>query len=331
MRRRDFITLLGGAAAWPRASRAQQSARVRRLGMLIGGPLSDPAWGRWATAFREELAKLGWIEGGNLRIDLRFVAGTYERSLASAAELVSLAPDVIFASSGVATRAAEQLTKTIPIIFTGPSTVIGGENVARPAGNITGFPILYPSIAGKWVALLKETDPRVSRVAYVSNNAALTGNSVGASYIDPIEETARSMTMEVTAIEARDDVGLERAVESFAAKPNGGLIILPSAFSVQSQSRDLVRRLAERYRLPTIHWDNLYPAEGGLMSYGSDFEYLHRRAAMYVDRILRGAKVSDLPIERPTRFQLVLNLRAAKAIDLVVPSSLLAVADEVIE
>jgi putative ABC transport system substrate-binding protein len=179
--RREFITLLGGTpAAWPMVARAQQPARIRRLAMLIGGPVSDPAWGRWATAFREELAKLGWIEGGNLHIDLRYVAGTYEGSLASAAELVRLSPDVIFASSGVATRAAEEQTKTIPIIFTGPSTVVGGVNVARPAGNLTGFPILYPSIAGKWVELLKGADDRI-------------GSHTSTS-IQPLEEAPEGIT-----------------------------------------------------------------------------------------------------------------------------------------
>jgi putative ABC transport system substrate-binding protein len=330
--RREFITLVGGtAAAWPLAALAQQPGRMRRLAMLIGGPLSDPGWGRWTTAFREELAKLGWIDGGNLRIDLRFVeSGGFERSLAIAAELVRLAPDVIFTSSGLATRAAQEATRTIPIVFTGPSTVGGGENVARPEGNLTGFPILYPSIAGKWVELLKDADTRVTRIAYANNNPALLRNA-GGVYVGEIEEVARAMAVEVTDAEYRDDRALERGVEAFAAKPNGGLIVLPSAFTARSGSRDLIRRLAEKYRLPAIHWDSLYPAEGGLMSYGSDFEYLHRRAAGYVDRILRGAKVSELPIERPTRFQLVVNLKAAKTIGLAIPEPFLVRADEVIE
>jgi putative tryptophan/tyrosine transport system substrate-binding protein len=246
MKRREFIALLGGAAAaWPLAVSAQQPERMRRLAMLIGAPPNDPAWGRWATAFREELAKLGWIEGGNLRIDLRSVEGDFERSLATAAELVRLRPDVIFTSSGVATRAAQEQTKTIPIVFTGPSTVVGSENVARPAANLTGFPILYPSIAGKWVELLRDADARVARVAYVNNNPA-RGRNGGMAYVSPIEEAAQSMAVEVTAAQYRDDAGLERAVEAFAAKPNGGLIVLPSAFTARSGSRDLIRRMAER-------------------------------------------------------------------------------------
>jgi len=290
--------------------------------------MSDPAWGRWTTAFREELAQLGWIERKNLKIEFRYVAGSFENSLKSAAEVVAFAPDVIFTSSGVATRAAQQQTNTVPIVFTGPSPVIEGEN--RPTGNLTGFPILYPSIAGKWVELLREVDLRVTRVGYVVDNPALTGTGSRA-YVLPIEETARVIGVELTAIDDRNEVGFERQIAAFAAKPNGALIVLPSAFTARGENRQQIRRLAERYRLPTIHWDNLYPAEGGLMSYGSDFEYLHRRAAMYVDRILRGAKISDLPIERPSRFDLAINLGAAKVIGLSIPESFLVRADKVVE
>jgi putative ABC transport system substrate-binding protein len=331
MRRREFITLLGGtAAAWPLAARAQPADRVRRIGMLIGGPTSDPSWGRYTEAFKEELAKRGWNEGRNLLIDLRVVVPDVARSAALAAELVDLAPDVIFASTGIATRAAQQETKTIPIVFTGPPNVVGGENIARPTGNITGFDILYPSIGGKWVELLKRVDARVSRIAYINNPGQL-GNGGTAGYGAEVEQAGPALGLGILAVSYRDSADLEGAIATFAARLGGGLIVLPNAFTSTRESRDLIQRLAETHRLPTIHWNNSYPAEGGLMSYGSDFEQLSRRAAGYVDRILRGAKVSDLPIERPSKLGLVINLKAAKAIGLTVPPSLLATADEVIE
>jgi ABC-type uncharacterized transport system substrate-binding protein len=330
MRRRAFITLLGGAAAaWPRTAHAQQADRMRRLGVLIGGSRDDPGWERYTTAFREALAKLGWIEGGNLRIDLGFAAGDPDRARAAAAELLRSAPEVIFTSSGFATRAAQQLTRTIPIVFAGPSLAVG-ENEARPTGNVTGFPILYPSIAGKWVELLKEVDARISRIALIDSPNTLP-TATGSSYIRSIEQAAPALAVKAIEAPFHSSTELERAIDAFAAQPNGGVIVLPSAATSIRENRDLIRRLAAQYRLPAIHWDNSYPAEGGLMSYGSDFEELHRRAASYVDRILRGAKVSELPVERPTKFELIINLKAARAIGLEVPPALLALADEVIE
>jgi putative ABC transport system substrate-binding protein len=324
--RRDFITLVGGAATWPVAARAQRVGQTRRIGMLIGGSANDPGWQRYAAAFRETLAKLGWIDGGNLRIEICVAFGDIIHARASAAELVSLSPDVIFASSGVATRAVQGQTKTIPIVFTGPSNAVAGENEARPAGNITGFPILYPSIAGKWVQLLREADIRVARVALV--HATDTGYS---AYISPIEEAAQVLAVKVVPAPFGDAAELAHAIDAFAAEPDGGLIVLPGAATSTRDSREVIRALAARHRLPAIHWDSSYPAEGGLMSYGSNFEELHRRAATYVDRILRGAKVSELPIERPTKFELSIDVKTAKTLGLAVPPSLLAVADEVIE
>jgi putative ABC transport system substrate-binding protein len=326
MRRREFITLLGGAAtAWSQVARGQQPGR--RLGLLIGGSADDPGWQRYTAAFREALAKLGWIDGSNLRIDLGFAAGDPDRARAAAAELVRLSPDVIFASSGFATLAARQQTATIPIVFAGPSLAVG-ENEARPAGNITGFPILYPSIAGKWVELIKEVDPRITTIALTESPF---GAVTGSAYVRSIEQAAPALAVNVINAPFRSSIELERAIDAFAARPNGGLVVLPSAATSTRENRGLIRRLAEEHRLPAIHWDGFYPAEGGLMSYGSDFEELHRRAASYVDRILRGAKVSELPVERPTKFKLVINLKAAKAIGLDAPPALLALADEVLE
>jgi putative ABC transport system substrate-binding protein len=199
-----------------------------------------------------------------------------------------------------------------------------------PTGNITGFPILYPTIAGKWIELLKDADPRITRVAYINNNPAQTGSG-GSAYVSELRRAAPALAVQLIEADYRSDIELERAVDAFAGQPNGGLIVLPSAFTVRSENRDVIRRLAERHRLPTMHWDSLYPTEGGLMSYGSDFEYLHRRAAGYVDRILRGAKVSELPVQFPTKFQLIINLKAAKAIGLTIPEAFLLRADEVIE
>jgi putative ABC transport system substrate-binding protein len=332
MRRRDFIGLLGGAAAaWPLAGLAQQPERMRRIGILIGGSASDPAPQRNLAAFREGLAKLGWIEGRNLRIDLRFAAADFEHARVIAAELVSFAPEVIFVTTGTATRAMQQQTQTIPTVFVGPGSAVADEDISRPKGNMTGFPVLYPSIAGKWVELLKEADPRVARVMVVASPDLSTQGATTSNYIPPIEAAARALALKVIAEPYLNDANLEGAIAAFTAEPNGGLIVLPGTRTTTRASRDLVRQLAVKYRVPVIHWDSPYPAEGGLMSYGSNFEDLHRRAASYVDRILRGAKVSELPVERPTKFELIVNTKAAKAIGLTISELFLARADEVIE
>jgi putative ABC transport system substrate-binding protein len=331
MRRRELITLLGGAAAaWPLAARAQQTERMRRVGVLIGGSASDPTSERYAAVFKEELAKLGWIEGRNLRIDLRFAVDS-DQSQDSAAELVSLAPDVIHVSTGAPTRAVRRQTQTIPIVFTGPSNASADVNVARPQGNITGFPFLYPSIAGKWVELLKEAAPRITRVAVITSPDP-TGPGIAAnSYIPFIKEAAAALAISLTLPMYESAAELERAIDTFAAEPSGGLIVLPGAFTASRDHQDLLRKLAARDRLPMMHWDISFPKAGGMMAYASDIEDLHRRAASYVDRLLRGAKVSELPIERPTKFELIINVKAAKAIGLTIPEAFLLGAEEVIE
>jgi putative ABC transport system substrate-binding protein len=325
MKRRDFITFLGGAAAWPLAARAQQDSRMRRVGVLFGLSENDPKALRDAAIFRQELAKLGWTEGRNVQIDFRF-AVLPEPSQAAIAELLRIAPDVVYVWGGISTRVARQQTQTVPIVFTGPSTPIEDVNVARPQGNITGFPFLYPSIAGKWVELLKEADPRVSRIAVVvgpDTRVAVSG------YIPFVRQAAASLGIDLTI--ATLGPQFERTIDGFAAGPNGGLISIPGNVTGTHDNEDLLRKAAAKHRLPVVHWDNTYPADGGLMSYASSFEDLHRRAAGYVDRILRGAKVSELPIERPTKFELIVNLKAAKAIGLALPPLLLTRADEVME
>jgi putative ABC transport system substrate-binding protein len=325
--RRDFITLIG-AAAWPLAARAQQPDRMRRIAVLFGTLASDPKSQHHGTVFRQELAKFGWMEGRNLRIDFRFAA-ELGPSQAAAVELVRLAPDVIYAWGGLQTGAMRQQPQTIPIVFTGPSSQVADVNIARPQGNITGFPFLYPSIAGKWVELLKEAEPRVSRAAVIYGG----GGDIAArnEYFPFVRDAALALGISLTVASIQSTAELERAIDAFAAEPNGGLIVLPGSITRTRDNEDLLRKLATRHRLPVVHWDSSFPAEGGLMSYASSFEDLHRRAAGYVDRILRGAKVSELPIERPTKFELVINVKAAKAIGLTMPPALLASADEVIE
>jgi len=325
--RREFITLLGGTAAWPLAARAQQPERMRRVGVLFGVSENDPKAPRDTAIFRQELAKLGWTEGRNLEIDFRF-AVEFAPAQAAAAELVRLTPDVIYVWGGLQTTAVRQQTQAIPIVFTGPSSTVADVNVARPQGNITGFPFLYPSIAGKWVELLKEADPRVSRAAVVYGGV---GGIATNDYFPFVRDAAAALAVSLTVVALSIKTKLARAIDDFAAEPNGGVIPLPGSISGTRENEDLLRRLAARHRLPVVHWDNTYPAEGGLMSFASSFEDLHRRAAGYVDRILRGAKVSELPIERPTKFELVINVSAAKVIGLTLPPSLLARADEVIE
>jgi putative ABC transport system substrate-binding protein len=330
MRRRDFITLIGGATAEPLlrplTARAQQGDRLRRVAVLFGIPESDPKAQHDAAIFRQELAAHGWSEGRNLQIDFRFPA-QLRAVEAAMTELLRLKPDVIYSWGGLTTRVARQQTQTIPIVFTGPSTPVADVNVARPQGNITGFPFLYPSIAGKWVELIKEADPRVAWVAVVIGPDT-SGNS---DYIPFIKQAAASLGVSANVTKFEDASQFERAIDAFASVAHGGLISVPGNFTGTLENEDELRRLALKHRLPVVHWDSSYPTDGGLMSYASSFEDLHRRAAGYVDRLLRGAKVSDLPIERPTKFELIVNVTAAKAIALAIPEALLLRADQVIE
>jgi putative tryptophan/tyrosine transport system substrate-binding protein len=327
MRRREFIAGIGSAVVWPLAVRAQQVEQVRRIGTLQTlGSQNDQVQQAYLKFNLDALANFGWIEGRNLRNDVRFGAGEAERIRALAAELVSLNPEAIITGGVPATRAVQQQTQSIPIVFVSVGDPVASgivKNIAHPEGNITGITNLFPSIAGKWVELLKEMAPRIQRIGLLYNaQFSFSG------YFHAIDEAARALTIPAN-IPYRDAIDIVQSIDAFAAEPDGGLIIVPP--SPAAAYREIVLHLAARHRLPTICPDRGYVAEGGLMSYGSSNIDLARRVAYYVDRILRGAKVSELPVEFPARFELVINLKTAKAIGLTIPESFLLRADEVIE
>jgi len=328
IRRREFITALGSAAvAWPTLARAQQDGRVRRIGILDVGDETDRLVQTRQSVLREGLAKLGWIEGRNVRFDLRFSTDP-DRLRAQTDELVRPAPDVIAVSTLPATRLVLQRTRTIPIVFTnvGDPVAVGLlKNIARPEGNVTGATTLYESIAGKWLELLKEAAPHTARLALI-----FAVEIVAENYFAVLDTAADVLGVKAIRTPYRNAAELERAIDAFAAEPNGGLLMVPPPPS--GINRELINRLALKYRLPTIY-SNKYvgPADGGMMSYGGDSVEPFRITASYVDRVLRGAKISDLPVQFPTKFELVINLKTAKAIGLDLPAFLLQRADEVIE
>jgi putative ABC transport system substrate-binding protein len=329
MKRRKFIALLGGAAALPLAARAQQGVRARRIAMLFTGPGSDPVYQAYMTALREGLEALGWTEGRNLHVDARFVGGNAKRVNAYAEELVNLAPDVIVCSGALQTRAVQQQTRTIPIVFVQVGDPVASgvvQNIARPEGNTTGITNLFLSITGKWVEFLKEVAPLLARVALVFNPAF----PVAGNYIAAIEAAAATTGVRTIRTPFDDAAEIVGTIDAFAAVPNGGLIVVPPPLAWND--RALILRLALQHRLPAIVPDRLHAVEGALLSYGPNATDLFRRgASTYVDRILRGAKPADLPVQFPTKFDLVVNLKTAKAIGLTIPESFLARADEVIE
>jgi putative tryptophan/tyrosine transport system substrate-binding protein len=322
MRRREFIAGLGGAAAWPLAARAQQGERMRRVGYLgVGDDGPD------VSALREELAKLGWAEGRNLRLEVRFGANDEDRIRAYAAELVGLAPDAIVSSGAAPTRAVQGQTRTIPIVIFGAGDIFTNgfvKDLAHPEGNTTGISNLFQSIGSKWVELLKEAVPQLKRVGYIYNAQLSTFQGLSPA----INEASRVLAVQATAISFRDAVDLVHGIDAFAAEPNGGLI---TSSGVSLPYVKTINTLALQNRLPTCYGPRLSAVQGGLMSYGARVDELLRRAASLVDRILRGAKVSELPVEFPTKFELVVNLKTAKAIGLTIPEPLLVRADEVIE
>jgi len=330
MRRREFITLLGGAAAaWPLAARAQQDGRVRRIGLLIGRAESDLLSQASRAALQEALAKLGWIEGRNLRSDVRFAADDLNRLRAHATELVKLAPDVIVTYAAVATRAVQQQTQTIPIVLVGggdPEAIGLVRNIARPESNTTGFSGPEPSIASKWLELLKEAAPRVTRVAIIFNPELAPTAPI---YISLIEAAAPALGLRAIKTPVRNAIDIARAIDAFAAEPNGGLLVLPPPNT--TAIRETIIPLAVQHRLPAIYPGQADAAAGGLLAYSADSVDASRRAASYVDRLLRGAKVADLPVQFPTKFALVINLKTAKAIGLDIPAFLRQRANEVIE
>jgi putative ABC transport system substrate-binding protein len=328
MIRREFIAGLGSVATWPLATRAQQGERVRRIGWLNAGAENDPGSRANRIALLEALARLGWIEGRNLRFEGRFGAGNRDLLRAHAAELVGLAPDVIVTVIGTATQEARRQTQTIPIVFVGgPDAVAGGlvRNIARPEGNITGFSSREPSIAGKCLELLKEAVPGVTRVAIILNPDAASGPS----YISSIEAAAPALGLQAIKIPVRNAVDTVRAIDAFATEPNGGLLVLPPP--PPTAIFDAILQLAAHHRLPAIYTNQAEASAGALLVYATDLVELNRRAATYVDRILRGAKVSELPVQFPTKYELIVNLKTAKALDLTIPEALLLRADERIE
>jgi putative tryptophan/tyrosine transport system substrate-binding protein len=326
VRRREFITVLGGAAAWPLAGHAQQPERVRRVGVLSPLPENDP--GKGVTAFVQALGRFGWVEGKNIRIDYRFAAGDPTLFKTYAAELVGLSPDVILASSSSAVAELRQQTRTTPVVFTPVADPVGQgfvQSLARPGGNITGFSSNDAELMGKWLQLLKEVAPSVTRVAVIFN----PDTAPFAPWFNrAIEAAAPSFGMTVTLAAVHDDAGIEAAIATHAREPGGGLINFPESFS--TTHRDVIVAAAARHGLPQIGQPELTRA-GGLMSYWIDIVDVYAQAASYVDRILKGAKPADLPVQQPTTFELVINLKTAKALGLTVPQSLLARADEVIE
>jgi putative ABC transport system substrate-binding protein len=331
VKRREFIALLGGAAAtWPNAARAQQDQRVRRIGVLMGDFPEDAPEGRAvAAAFREELQKLGWTEGRNIRIDSRWAAADVEAMQRFAKELVGSQPELIFSTNTPATATLLQQTRTIPIVFVQVTDPVGSGFVAsipHPGGNVTGFITMAPTMAAKWVELLKEIAPHVNRVATLFNPATATYFEY---YLNPFKAAASSFAVEAIAAPARDVAELESVIAAQARAPNGGLIAMPDSFL--NAHRAEATSLAARYRLPAVYAFRQFTEDGGLLSYGNDIVDNYRRAATYVDRILKGANPSELPDQAPVKFELLINLKTAKALGLTIPPTLFARADEVIQ
>jgi putative ABC transport system substrate-binding protein len=327
MKRREFIAVLGTAVAWPLAARAQQPDRVRRIGVLIGSTDDQEMQARLA-AFRQALQQSGWTDGRNLRIDYRWAEGNADQARKYAAELAALAPDVILAGGGAVVPSLQQATSTIPIVFTQTPDPVGAgfvDSLARPGGNVTGFMALEYGAGAKWLELLKEIAPATSRVAVVRDPTI----SAGLGFFGAIQAVAPSLGVELTPISMRDVGEIERTLTAFARSPNGGLIVAGSALAYVHS--DLIFTLAARHKLPAVYFARFFVTSGGLMSYGPEFIDQYRRAAGYVDRILRGERPTDLPVQAPTKYELVINLKTAKALGLTVPAALLARADEVIE
>jgi putative ABC transport system substrate-binding protein len=327
--RREFITLLGGAAVvWPLAARAQQRERMRRIGVLMPSAADDPAYQARMTAFLQGLAQLGWLDGRNVRIDTRWGVADADRIRKYATELVALAPDVILANSSATVAPLLQATHTVPIVFTTVADPVGAgyvDSLARPGGNATGFIVYEYSIAAKWLELLKEIAPRVTRAA-VLRDSAIAG---GPAQFGVIQAAAPSLGVELRVVDMRDAGEIERAIAAFAQGSNNGLIVTGSPAAIFH--RDLITTLAARHRLPAVYPIRVFADAGGLISYGVDWVDQFRLAAGYVDRILKGEKPADLPVQAPTKYELVVNLKTAKAIGLDVPATVLARADEVIE
>jgi putative ABC transport system substrate-binding protein len=325
VRRREFIAGLGSAATWPLVAAAQR--RVRRVGVLIHLSENQPAGQRYVAAFRQGLKELGWTDGGNVRIDVRWIAGDPERLRSYPAELVALAPDVILTSYTPGVLALRQTSRSVPIVFTGVIDAVGSslvKSLARPGGNATGFLAFEYSIASKWFELLKEITPGVGRVAVLRDPDIASGIGQFAAV-----QALAPIGVEVSAIDIDDPGEIEREIAALADRPNGGLIVTPNRYTTNHP--DGIAALAVRHKLPAVYPFRYFAEAGGLVSYGSDEGDQYRRAAGYVDRILKGEKPADLPVQAPVKYELVINLKTAKALGLDIPRMLLARADEVIE
>ena len=330
MRRREFITLFAGMVAWPLAARAQQPDRLRRIGLLMNRAADNPEGQDRIAAFHQGLQELGWSVGRNVRIDTRWGEDDADRERKYATELVALAPDIILASGTLSVAALRQVSRTLPIVFAGVTDPVGAgfvDSLARPGGNATGFMIYEYSLSAKWLELLKQIAPSVTRVAVIRSSE----NPAGLAVFGTIQNAAQSLGFEVSPVNVSvHDAGeFERIIATFARSPNGGLVVTQTASAVQ---RDLIITVAARYKLPAVYslsWN--VRASGGLISFGPDIIDQFRQAAGYVDRILKGEKPADLPVQAPTKYELVINLKTARALGLEVPPILLARADEVVE
>ncbi len=329
MKRRDFLGVIGGAAAaWPVVARAQQAERVRYVGILQNFPENDPVASVLNATFLKELRQSGWAVGNNIRIETRWTGNRSEDIRRHVAELVALTPDVILANGTSTLGPLLQVSRTIPIVFVQVTDPVGSgyvESLAKPGGNATGFSTREYGVSGKWLEVLKQIAPSVTRAGVIRNPAVRSGSG----QFGAIQAVAPYLRMEVTPIDVRDPAEMERTVAAFAGSPNGGLIITANGAAIVHRS--LIIAMAARHKLPTVYWQRHFVEAGGLVSYGEDGTDQYRRAAEYVDRILKGAKPSDLPVQAPTKFETVINLKTAKALGLEVPPMLLARADEVIE
>jgi len=329
MRRRDFIRIaVGSATAWPLTALAQQGERVRRIGVILPAAADDAEFQTWMGAFLQALAQLGWTIGRNTRVDIRWATANATKIRQHAAELAALAPDVILTAGTSTAGPMLQATRTVPIVFATVVDPVGAgyiDSLARPGGNATGFLLYEYSLGGKWLELLKQIAPTVTRVAVLRDAATPSGTGQFAA----IQAVAPSFNVDVVPVNMRDAGDLEHAIAAFARSPNGGLILTGSNLSVLH--RDLIIALAAQYKLPAVYYERFYAAAGGLVSYGSDRIELYRLAAGYVDRILKGEKPADLPVQAPTKFEFVINLKTAKALGVTVPATLLATTTETIQ
>jgi putative ABC transport system substrate-binding protein len=331
VRRREFITLVGSTAAgWPLAARAQQHERIRRVGTIMGFRENDTEGSLWLSSFTRALLELGWTEGRNVRVDVRWSGSNVEREQLLAKETVALQPDVILAHGTPVTAALKRETNTIPIVFGAVADPVGEgfvESLNRPGGNITGFLFSEASIGGKWVELLKEIDPDLKQVAILFNPETAPGR--GAHYLASFEDAARSLKLKTLTAPVRSDAEIESSVASLGREPSSGFVAIGDSFLVSHRKPIILT--AARYKIPAVYFHASFARDGGLFSYGPDNADIFRRAAGYVDRILRGANPAELPVQVPIKFELVVNLKTAKSLGLIVPDKLLATADEVIE